>query len=143
MSKHLVVAYHPPSDHRIVEWVSFRSADGVDDFHFVVPAGEDRAEQRLAFLMDLARRPGATVTGELSTESALGVTRRVLRTGDASGVIMAIPPEADGWWTRRAIRQLETRHDIGVVHVRPDFKAPLLRPGQPAPAPVDSDQAAA
>lgn len=68
MSLHLVVAYHSPSDHRVVEWISFRSADGVDEFHIVVPE-EHRAEQRLAFPMDLVRRPGRHVTGEISSES--------------------------------------------------------------------------
>lgn len=126
MSRHLIVAYQPGAEARILDWVWFRTTEGVDAFHVIVHRRVADPEAALDLLICGVELLGATATGEIRSEGPAWVLRRQVPDAGCAGVILAAPGDRLGR-LKRTVSRVQRRHEIGIVWVDPLQGLPLRR----------------
>jgi hypothetical protein len=135
--KYLVVANQTLIGEHLVKEVRARLASGRCEFHVLVPAthpndfavwteGEAQAFARrnLAQALEVFRKLGANVNGEIGDEEPLTAIRDVLREQEFDEIILStLPPGISRWLGQDLVSRVERGFAIPVAHVIGDEPA--------------------
>lgn len=131
MRRYLVVANQTLAGEHLVKEVRARLSSGRCQFHVLVPAthpddhavwteGEAQAIARrnLGRALELFRRLGANVDGEIGDEHPLTAIRDVLREQEFDEIILStLPPGISRWLGQDLVSRVERGFAIPVTHV--------------------------
>ena len=137
MRKYLVVANQTLIGEHLVQEIRARLASGRCEFHVLVPAthpndyvvwteGEAQAFARrnLAQALEVFRKLGANVNGEIGDEQPLTAIRDVLRDQEFDEIILStLPPGISRWLGQDLVSRVERGFAIPVTHVVGDEPA--------------------
>lgn len=137
MHKYLVVANQTLAGEHLVKEVRARLSAGRCHFHLLVPAthpddhavwteGEAQAiaRQNLSRALEVFRKLGANVDGEIGDEQPLTAIKDVLREQEFDEIILStLPPGISKWLGMDLISRVERGFAIPVTHVVGDEPA--------------------
>ena len=137
MHKYLVVANQTLAGEHLVKEIRARLSSGRCEFHVLVPAthpsehavwteGEAQAIARrnLAQALEIFRKLGARVNGEIGDEEPLTAIRDVLRDTEFDEIILStLPPGISRWLGQDLVSRVERGFAIPVTHVVGDEPA--------------------